>query len=78
MSDSRVITPSGEEEWSMYSVMKIDLPILKREGYKFASFFEGNECGCFVCGWKQRARAVDHAIRNSGVAFDLNNNKRIY
>jgi len=78
MTGDRLITHNSSELWSLLSIIKNDFPKLKKMGYSFASVVEGHNCECFVYGWKQRSRAVNEAIMNDGLAFDLKTNKKLF
>lgn len=78
MSNDKVIMHNANELWTIASIIKSDFPKLKKLGYKFASIIEGHNCECFVCGWKQRARAVNDAIINDGIAYDINSKQKLF
>ena len=58
------------------TIMDSDFPILKNNGFSFATLFSYKDGTCFVYGHYKRAYAVRQAINNNGRAYCLKDNKK--
>lgn len=76
-SVERCFIHNFDELWEYETIMKSDFPILKNNGFSFATLFTYKDGTCFVYGHYKRAYAIRQAINDNGRAYCLKDNKRI-